>query len=301
MREAPLRGVTAIAVVPFAPDESIDLAGYDRILNRLLDGGIRTITCNGNAGEYWSLTTPERRTLAERTVQVVGGAATVLAGVGGSAEDAASDAKFAAEIGAGAIMVHQPVAPFQSADGWVEYHLRVAAAVPELPVVPYLRDPTLPAQSLGELLDRAPNVTAIKYALSDPVKFLGMVTAIGADRITWIDGLAELSAAATRAVGSVGFTSGVANVAPDAVMRLESALAAGQNATGALAAIRPLEALRNERGPGYNVSVLKEALAQLGVIGSTVRPPASRLPDDLRPRVTHALDALGVQPAASRA
>ena len=38
-------------------------------------------------------------------------------------------------------MVHQPVHPYQSLDGWVAYHREIAAAVPDLGVVAYVRDP----------------------------------------------------------------------------------------------------------------------------------------------------------------
>lgn len=42
-------------------------------------------------------------------------------------------------------MVHQPVHPYVSQDGWVDYHRAIAEAVPGLGVVPYVRNPLLAA------------------------------------------------------------------------------------------------------------------------------------------------------------
>ena len=48
-----------------------------------------------------------------------------------------------ARPGAQMVMVHQPVHPYVSQDGWVDYHRAIAEAVPELGVVPYIRNPLL--------------------------------------------------------------------------------------------------------------------------------------------------------------
>ena len=37
------------------------------------------------------------------------------------------------------IMIHQPVHPYQAAEGWVAYHAAIADAVPDLGVVLYVR------------------------------------------------------------------------------------------------------------------------------------------------------------------
>ena len=38
------------------------------------------------------------------------------------------------------IMVHQPVHPYVSVEGWIEYHRAIASDVPELGVVLYVRN-----------------------------------------------------------------------------------------------------------------------------------------------------------------
>ncbi len=57
-QRAALAGVVAIPVTPFAEDGSVDPDTYRALLRRLLDGGITTLTPNGNTGEFYALTPP---------------------------------------------------------------------------------------------------------------------------------------------------------------------------------------------------------------------------------------------------
>ena len=89
------------------------------------------------------------------------------------------------------------------------------------------------------------------------------------------------------AYGARGFTSGLANVNPALSLSLLGALRTG-DLTGAMDVwedIRPFEDLRAAGGAADNVSVVKEALAQLGLCGRDVRPPSRVLPDTERAAV----------------
>ena len=59
---------------------------------------------------------------------------------------------------------------------------------------------------------------------------------------------------------------------------------------------RPFEELRAADSSADNVSVVKEALAQLGLCRADVRPPSRPLPGDLRAQVTAILSAWGLRP-----
>ncbi len=48
------------------------------------------------------------------------------------------------QLGRRMIMVHQPVHPYVSVEGWIEYHRAIASEVPELGVVLYVRNETIP-------------------------------------------------------------------------------------------------------------------------------------------------------------
>jgi 4-hydroxy-tetrahydrodipicolinate synthase len=119
----------------------------------------------------------------------------------------------------------------------------------------------------------------VKYAVPDPVRFASVARDAGLDRLTWVAGLAELSAPGYFAVGATGFTSGLANVAPQLSVQFFRCLQAGEfgAAMEIWEFIRGFEELRALNESANNVSVVKEALAQLGLCRRDVRPPASVL------------------------
>jgi len=63
--------------------------------------------------------------------------------------------------------------------------------------------------------------------------------------------------------------------------------------------VKPFEDLRARRSAANNVPVVKEAMAQLGMCGRTVRPPISEVPDVEKDEVTSLLQELGVREAVA--
>ncbi|WP_313885821.1 dihydrodipicolinate synthase family protein [Fodinicola feengrottensis] len=120
-------------------------------------------------------------------------------------------------------------------------------------------------------------MVGIKYAVPDPVRFAGTVADAGADRFTWIAGLAEPYAPSAWSAGARGFTSGLANVAPEISLRMLAALRANDfpAAMKVWDLIRPFEQLRAASENANNVSIVKEALAQLGLCRRDVRAPST--------------------------
>lgn len=285
--KAALADVVAIPVTPFAEDGSIDVPAHRVLLRRLLDGGVRIVTPNGNTGEFYALTPDERRTVTELTVEEAGGRATVLVGVGHDVPTAVAAAEHARDTGAEMVMVHQPVHPYVSQDGWIDYHRAIAEAVPDLGVVPYIRNPLLAGEALAELADNCPNVIGVKYAVPDAARFGAFARDAGLERFVWVAGLAELYAPSYFATGATGFTSGLVNVAPGVSLGMLEALRAGDY-TAAMKVweqIRRFEELRADRQSANNVTVVKEALASLGLCRRDVRAPSRVLPEAQRAEV----------------
>ncbi|MGW1467397.1 dihydrodipicolinate synthase family protein [Streptomyces sp. NPDC002308] len=285
--KAALADVVAIPVTPFAEDGTIDKDTHRALLRRLLDGGVRIVTPNGNTGEFYALTPKERRAVTELTIDEVRGRATVLVGVGHDVPTAVAAAEHARDAGAELVMVHQPVHPYVSQDGWVDYHRAIAEAVPELGVVPYIRNPLLHGERLAELADHCPNVIGVKYAVPDAARFGAFARDAGLDRFVWIAGLAELYAPSYFATGATGFTSGLVNVAPEVSLGMLEALRAGDYAAAMKVweRIRRFEELRADRQSANNVTVVKEALAVLGLCRRDVRAPSRVLPEAQRAEV----------------
>ncbi|MFI2228645.1 dihydrodipicolinate synthase family protein [Nocardia testacea] len=290
-----LADVIAITLTPFDENGAVDAAAFERTVRRMVGAGVRTLTVNGNTSEFYTLSPAEARHGVELAIRAAGTDVLVIAGVGLDGESAARAAKEAAALGAQAVMVHQPVHPYISNEGWVRYNQQIAEQVPDLAVIPYVRNDAIGARDFLALTESCANVVGVKYAVPDVVRFATICREVG-DRVVWIGGLAELAAPGYFAVGAAGFTSGLVNVAPQFSLDLFTALRDGKNAEalGIWDLIREFEEMRLVRNGADNVSVIKEALHQLGVCRPDVRAPSSRLAGDDRIRVEKILQSWGV-------
>jgi 4-hydroxy-tetrahydrodipicolinate synthase len=298
-----LATVAAIPVTPFGPDGQVDWDAHGRMIRRMVDAGVGLITPNGNTGEFYALTAAEARRATESAVAAAGDShADILAGVGHDLPSAVEAARHARDNGVRMIMVHQPVGPYVSAAGWLEYHRVIAGALPDLGVVLYIRDPRIGARHIRLLGDLCPNVIAVKYGIRDPVQFASVARDAGLDQFTWLAGLAELTAPACWTAGARGFTSGLVNVAPGLALSMLDALRGGDmaGAMKAWEACRPFEELRAADSSADNVSVVKEALAQLGLCRPDVRPPSHRVSDEMRGQIAKILAGWGLPDEESR-
>ncbi len=297
------RALATAVVVPVTPlhaDQSPDWDTYAALTGRLIDGGITVVTPNGNTGEFYALSPAEARQAVETAAKVVSERDTVaelLAGVGHDIATAVEAARHAQGHGARMVMIHQPVHPYVSAQGWVDYHVAIAGAVPDLGVVLYIRDERRTGAHIAALADRAPNVIGVKYGVRDATKFAAVARDAGIDRFTWLAGAAELTAPAYWAVGAHAFTSGLANVSPGLALSMLGALRANDfgAAMKVWESVRRFEELRAADSSADNVSVVKEALAQLGLCRADVRPPSRPLPAHIKEEITGILVSWGMK------
>ena len=132
-----LATAVAVPVTPLHADGTPDWDTYARLIGRLADAGITIITPNGNTGEFYALDQAEARQATQTAAQAVRGRqpAELLVGVGHDIATATEAARHAGDHGARMIMIHQPVHPYVSAQGWIDYHVAIANAVPDLGVV----------------------------------------------------------------------------------------------------------------------------------------------------------------------
>lgn len=294
-----LRSVVLINATPFDENGGVATDDYARVLDHAVTAGIGAVTPNGNTSEFYSLTPDELDTALAVTLETVKGRALVVAGVGHELDRAIRMAKAAHDAGAEAVMVHQPVHPYMSEDGWVEYHRAIADAVPSLGVVCYLRSPHIGPSAVHRLAVECPNVAGVKYAVPDAIAFADIITQTafgGAERLVWVCGLAESWAPFFWVAGAEGFTTGLGNVAPELSLQLFDQLDAGNpgSAMQLWRKLKPFEDLRARHGNAYNVSAVKEALAQLEMCRRDVRPPISELPEAERAEVGKILRDWGI-------
>jgi 4-hydroxy-tetrahydrodipicolinate synthase len=293
-----LATVVAIPVTPFNEAGDIDWEAHARVIRRLVDGGVTVLTANGNTGEFYSLAQDEARQATESAIKAAAGSGEVMVGVGLDIATAIGAARHAATAGASMVMIHQPVHPYISGEGWLDYHQAIARAVPDTGVVLYIRDTRFDGPLIHKLGERCPNVIGVKYGVRDPVSFAAAARDAGQGRFTWLAGLAELTAPGLWPAGARGFTSGLVNVAPAMPAAMLDALRRGDfpAAMTIWDAIRPFEELRGAESSADNVSVVKEALAQIGVCGRAVRPPGRLLSEPARAQVAEIIAAWNVPP-----
>ena len=299
-----LATAVAVPVTPYQADGNPDWDTYGTLINRLIDNGISVITPNGNTGEFYALSQPEARQALETAAKAAraggepGGehSAEVLAGVGHDIATAIEAARHAQDHGSRMIMIHQPVHPYVSAEGWIDYHAAIANAVPGLGIVLYIRDERRTGHQIAELVKRSPNVIGVKYGVRDATTFAAVARDAGLDRFTWLAGAAEPAAPAYWACGAHGFTSGVANVSPAIAVAMLDALRKNDfpAAMTVWESVRRFEELRGADASADNVSVVKEAMAQLGLCRADVRPPSRLLPASTRQEISGILRAWGL-------
>jgi len=291
-----LATAVVVPVTPYLADGNPDWDTYATLTSRLIDAGISVITPNGNTGEFYALSPAEARQALETAAKAANARAALLAGVGHDIATAIEAARHAQDHGARMIMIHQPVHPYVSAQGWVDYHAAIANAVPDLGIVLYIRDERRTGVHIAALADRAPNVIGVKYGVRDATKFAAVARDAGLGRMTWLAGAAELTAPAFWAVGANGFTSGLANVSPALALGMLGALRNNDfhEAMRTWEAVRRFEELRLADGSADNVSVVKEALAQLGLCRADVRPPSRPLPEDIKSEISGILRSWGL-------
>jgi 4-hydroxy-tetrahydrodipicolinate synthase len=290
-----LADVSVVLVTPFGEDGSIDVSTYSDVTDAAVRAGVGSVVTASSVGEFYSLSRDEWRRLLRSAVEAVASSTTAaFAGVGHDLETAVEMSREAEELGAVAVMVHPPPHAYVTPEGYEAYVSAIGRAV-SIGVVPYLRSP-LPPEILARVC--APeNVVGMKFAIADPIVlgvWRGVAHDVDADFV-FSCGLAERWAPAMWAHGATGFTSGLANLAPEVAVGFLGDLRSGEatRIRETWSRVEPLERLRNRDGGGLSVSVLKAACAARGLpVATAVRPPASAVEASAMPEIEAAVAAL---------
>ena len=291
-----LADVAVVTVTPFTDAlRAVDHAGLERNLDRLIGGGVRLLVAGGNTGEFAALSDEEIAETVQTHVRLARGRARVITGVGYRLERAAELGRAAMEAGADGLMVHHPIHPYASEAGLVAYYTALAEALPGIPLILYVRGPQLTAEGVRRLAG-IESIVGVKMGQPDPERFAGFVGA--APELAWVCGVAEAWAVPFWKAGAIGFTSGVANVAPERSLEVLAALKAGDltQAESLVDRLRPIEELRARRGDANNVAVIKAAMDLVGLAGGGLRPPLSALEPVDHAELVRILDALELRP-----
>lgn len=302
----PLRGIVVPMITPLAGVDQLDVAGLERLVDRLLAGGVHGLFLLGTCGEGPSLSGRLQRELIDRVCQRVNRRVPLLVGITDSSLSATiALARHAADAGASAVVTAAPFYYPISQREVIAYVDRLVAESP-LPVLLYnmpgLTKVTFEPETVQRLLDR-PQVAGLKDSSGD-IDYFRQVRELTRGRANWtlLMGPEHLLAESIE-LGGDGGVSGGANVCPELFVQLYEAARADFADEFAL-----LRAKAATLGHIYSVSEfsaasvvkgLKAALSLLGVCSGLPCPPLEPLSGAQLDQVAMILRSIGAGSAAA--
>ncbi|MCG7332099.1 4-hydroxy-tetrahydrodipicolinate synthase [Salinicoccus roseus] len=162
-------GIGVAITTPLTNDE-VDYAAFRKHIEYLIDNNVQAIIVNGTTGESPTLSSDEARELLKVGVDTVAGRVPVIAGTGTNSTRASIElSKYAAEIGADALMLITPYYNKSNQSGLYQHFTKIADST-ELPVVLYnvpgRTGMTIEPDTVAEL-SRHPYIVALKDAVGD--------------------------------------------------------------------------------------------------------------------------------------
>lgn len=130
-------GVGTALVTPFKVNGDVDELAYRKLARRQVDAGIHFLVPCGTTGEAPTLSSAEKRRLAEIAIEEAGSKALVLAGAGGySTADVIKSVEAMEKIGAHGILSVTPYYNRPTQEGLYQHYKAIAAST-ALPIILY--------------------------------------------------------------------------------------------------------------------------------------------------------------------
>ena len=286
----PLFHGTGVALVtPFTADFAVDYAGWRRLLDFCIEGGVDYLVVNGTTGESPTTTPAEKAELLRVAKEHIAGRVPLVYGIGGN-DTAATEALFASTdlAGVAAVLSASPAYNKPSQAGLIAHYHRLADASP-VPLILY----NVPGRTASNLsaettlrLAKHPNIIGIKEASGNMEQCLNIAARKPTDFLL-LSGEDVLTPALV-ACGAEGIISVLANAFPKRFADMTRAALVGDFATAreGLFHLLPINPLMYEESNPVGV---KAALEALGVCGAAVRLPLLEATEGLKERIRKAL------------
>jgi dihydrodipicolinate synthase/N-acetylneuraminate lyase len=250
----------------------------------------------GTMGEAGALSGDERRVVTETAI--VSGARVTVGISSPDGRSAARRAEEAAALGAYGVMCLPPTT-YVADERELDAHFAAVTAAIELPVMLYNNPESarqdLSVETIVGLAERHERIVAVKECSGDARRIAHLAELAG-DALEILVG-GDDWALEGYAAGAVGWVSGVANVAPELCLELESLVADGDLEAARACHTRLLPLARLDMTPKL-VQYFKAALDLTGSHGGPTRPPRLPLTDAEQQTARAAVAAL--EPAAIR-
>jgi 4-hydroxy-tetrahydrodipicolinate synthase len=306
----PLRGIIPPLVTPLSDQDQLDVTGLERLLQRVLDGGVHGVFILGTTGEGPSLAYSVRHQLVERVCDQVAGRVPVLVGITDTAWGESMElAQKAYAAGAAGLVAAPPYyLPLSQAE-LIDYFEALAQQVP-LPLLlynmPHCTKVAFQPQTVRRL-SCVDNIVGLKDSSGRLDYFRAVVELVGnRPNFSLLVGPEELLAAVIP-LGAEGGIPGGANLFPRLYVALYEAAVAGAQQKVTLLHEQILRISKTVYAVGKDDSRhlkgIKSALKWLGVCDDYVAQPFRRFETDddaaIGEYVQELLTLLG-QPEATR-
>lgn len=289
-----VRGSIPAIVTPMHEDGSLDLPGFERLLDWHIAEGTDAVVVVGTTGESPTVDVEEHCALIETAVRRVAGRIPVIAGTGAnSTREAIELARFARTAGADA---HLSVVPYYNkpTQEGLYLHFRAIAEAVELPLILY----NVPGRTVADLgnetilrLAQVPGIVGIKDATGSIER--------GADLLKRAPAAFDVfsgddaTAIALMLLGGKGSISVTANVAPRLMHQMCAAAIAGDAALARELNQRLLGLHRNLFLEANPIPV-KWAVKQMGLIEAGIRLPMTQFSSECHDRLRLAMREAGI-------
>jgi 4-hydroxy-tetrahydrodipicolinate synthase len=296
----PVEGIIPPLVTPLSGPDELDHAGLERLLERVLQGGVHAVFILGTSGEAPSLSYRLRRELVRRVCQQVNGRVPVWVGITDTAmAEAVALGRLAAEAGAAALVTAPPYY-FPAGQPELIHFIRLLVAELPLPLIlynmPQMTKVRFEPDTLAVLMELE-KVVGLKDSSGDLDYFRRAVELARrrADWRVWM-GPEEWLAEALE-LGGHGGVNGGAQIVPEWFVGLFEA-----HRQGDMPRVMELRSRIRELGRIYTVGRhasavvkgLKCALALLGVCRDDMAPPFESFRAPEREKVRAILAGLGL-------
>ena len=279
MKPLVLQGCGTALVTPFTADGAVDYEAYARMVDRQVASGVDFLVPLATTGETPTLSAGEKTAIYQVVKEHAQGLP-LMPGVGvNSLPDTLANIRLLEPLGADALLVVVPYYNKPTQQGQYEYFKAVAAET-SLPVIIYNVPGRTGANMLPDTVIRlandVPNIRGIKEASGNYDQVSEILRRAPKD-FTVLSGDDDMTLA-FMATGAHGVISVASNIAPKEVSQMVKAMQEGR--------LEEARALHHRLFPLFKACFVesnpipaKAALAQLGVIGGTVRLPLAAASD----------------------
>lgn len=297
----PLQGIIPPAVTPMIDNDTLDCTGLEKLLNRMIRGGVSGVFILGSTGEAQNLSYKVRKELIRHTCSIVDRRVPILAGITDTCfSESLSLATEAANQGVDALVAAPPYYYTPGQDELIQYYTHLAKRLP-LPLFLY----NMPSHSkvmieprTVQALSKNPAIIGLKDSSANGTYFQ-QVLYLFKDRpdFTLLVGPEEMLAESVL-MGAHGGVNGGANLFPELYVDLYKAAAEKDFEKILLLQKRVMEISLSlytiGRFASSYIKGLKTSLHLLGVCNDYMAEPFHRFEEKEREIVRQRLIALGV-------